>query len=84
MNAIVISVLGLLAAVFIYDGIGCIVSMRHYERRQRFFRMTVKAPPNLDAQKYHMVSRVYAGLCSMGAGCVVLYWIWEYIGTPLL
>jgi hypothetical protein len=46
--------------------------------------MTVKAPAKLDAQKYHLVSRVFTGLCSMGAGCVVLYWIWEYIGTPLL
>jgi len=84
MSVIVISILGVLAAVLFLEGIWCIVSARHFERRQRFFRMTVKAPANLDAQKYHMVSRVYAELCSMGAGCVVLYWIWEYIGTSSL
>lgn len=81
MSVIVISVLGVLAAALFLDGIGCIVSTNHYERRQKFFRWTVKAPANLDAQKYHLVSRVFAGLCSMGAGCVVLYWIWEHIGT---
>jgi len=81
MSVIVISILGVLAAVLFLDGIWCIVSARHYERRQGFFRVTVKAPANLDARKYHLVSRVFTGLCSMGAGCVVLYWIWEYIGT---
>ena len=81
MSVIAISILGVLAAALFLDGIGSIVSTRHYERRQKFFRMIVKAPANLDAQKYHLVSRVIAGLGSMGAGCVVLYWIWEYIGT---
>ena len=84
MSVIVISILGVLAAVLFLDGIWCIVSARHYEHRQKFFRMTAKAPANLDAQKYHLVSRVIAGLGSMGAGCVVLYWIWEFIGTSLL
>jgi hypothetical protein len=81
MSVIIISVSGIFAAALFLDGIGCIVSMRHYERRQKIFRMTVKAPANLDTQKYHLVSRVVAGLGSMGVGCVVLYWIWEYIGT---
>ena len=84
MSVIVISILGVLAAVLFLDGVWCIVSARHYEHRQKLFRMAAKAPANLDAQKYHLVSRVFTGLCSMGAGCVVLYWIWQYIGTPLL
>jgi hypothetical protein len=81
MSVIVISILGVLAAALFFDGIGSIVSTRHYESRQNFFRMTVKAPENLDAPKYYLISRVIAGLGSMGAGCVVLFWIWEYIGT---
>jgi hypothetical protein len=81
MSTVIVFALGALATILFFDGIGSIVSMQHYERRQRFFRITVKAPANLDAKRYDLVSRIFAGICSVGAGCVVLYWIYEYLGT---
>lgn len=81
MNSVVIVMLGALALALFLDGIGCVISIRHFERRQRFFRMTVKAPANLDAAKYSLINRAFAGLCSMGAGSVVLYWIYQYVSS---
>ena len=81
MSTIIITVLGIFASVLLLDGIVAIISTRHFERRQRFFRMAVKAPPHVDEQKYNLINRILAGLSSIGAGCVVLYWIFQYVSS---
>ncbi len=81
MSTVIIVVLAILACTLFLDGIICVVSTRHFERRQRFFRLAAKAPANLDTHKYMLTNRIIAGLSSMGAGCVVLYWIYQYVAS---
>jgi hypothetical protein len=81
MRSVLPFVLGSIALLLFLDGIATIVSMRHYERRRRFFRMAEKAPAHVDKRTYHLINRVLAGLGSFGAGSVILYWIWQYLST---
>ncbi len=81
MSAIVLVILGVLASVLLIDGVATMLSARHFERRQRFFGMEVKAPAHVDEQKYKLINRMLAGLSSYGAGSVVLYWIYQYVSS---
>lgn len=70
-------ILGLAAILFFLDGATTIISPKYFERRQKFFRMTVKAPAHTNAQKYYFINRIIAGLCAVGAGFVVVYSLLE-------
>ena len=74
-------ILGILALAFFLDGIVTVFSSRYFEHRQKFFRMVTKAPPNINANKYFLINRIIAGLSTIAGGCVLSYWILQYIGT---
>jgi len=78
---ITISIFGTLAALLFLNGIAILVSPRHHERYQSFFKIKTKAPPNLDAKKYYFINRMQSGAASIFAGCVPLLWIYQYLGS---
>jgi hypothetical protein len=67
-----------IALLLLLDGVATIASARYFERRQKILRMTVEAPQGLDKHKYLLINRVIAGLCTIGACAVVVFWISQF------